>query len=284
MRIRNLILRDPGDDDSGGGGGGGDDNTGNEFVATLPEDLRKDPSLQDFKDVASLAKSYVHARSMIGSDKISKPAAGWQDEQWGEFYRSIGRPDSPELYQLEKETIPEGIEIDEERLGEAKATLHAAGLTNKQANKVMGHYFESIKRQQDAVEGERQAMAQAQETKLRKEWGENYAGNMEVVKGVLGKFGDDALLAWLKDDQAVGNSPLLSKFMFSIGQAMLDDSASSLAEGVLVTNQSRAAQEIKQLENDPMFMKQYLSRGVPGHDEAVDRMLRLQRIAAGEIR
>ena len=35
--------------------------------------LRDDPSLQSFKDVDSLAKSYVHLNKMMGRDKIVMP-------------------------------------------------------------------------------------------------------------------------------------------------------------------------------------------------------------------
>jgi hypothetical protein len=43
------------------------------FLDSLPEDLRMEPSLRNFTDPASLAKSYVHAQRMIGADKIPLP-------------------------------------------------------------------------------------------------------------------------------------------------------------------------------------------------------------------
>ncbi len=56
------------------------------FVDSLDESLRSNPSLQNFADANALAKSYVHARSHIGSDKIVKPQSSWTDDQYNEFY------------------------------------------------------------------------------------------------------------------------------------------------------------------------------------------------------
>ena len=60
------------------------------FLDSLPEDLRGEPSLRTFTDPASLAKSYVNAQRMIGADKIPKPGKSWTDDQYNEFYNSVG--------------------------------------------------------------------------------------------------------------------------------------------------------------------------------------------------
>ena len=52
------------------------------FVDSLDESLRSNPSLQNFADANALAKSYVHARSMVGADKIVKPQSSWTDDQY----------------------------------------------------------------------------------------------------------------------------------------------------------------------------------------------------------
>ena len=46
------------------------DNVGaDDWKASLPEDLRSHPSIENMPDVASLAKSMVHAQSMVGADR-----------------------------------------------------------------------------------------------------------------------------------------------------------------------------------------------------------------------
>ena len=77
-------------------GGGGEPS----FRDSLPEDLRDHASLKDFNDVGSLAKSFVHAQSMIGSDKINLPTDKSTPEQWSQFYKELGRPDSVDGYDV----------------------------------------------------------------------------------------------------------------------------------------------------------------------------------------
>ena len=62
----------------------------------LPDDLRNDPTLQNYKDVESLAKTVVHQQKMIGN-RIPLPKT---DEEKAELYGKLGRPDSPDKYQV----------------------------------------------------------------------------------------------------------------------------------------------------------------------------------------
>ena len=47
--------------------------SGNDFLSTIPEELREHPSLSPIKDVENLARSYVNAQKLIGADKIPLP-------------------------------------------------------------------------------------------------------------------------------------------------------------------------------------------------------------------
>ena len=49
---------------------------------SLPEEIRGHKSLETIKDVGSLAKGFVHAESMIGSDKIAVPGKWATDDDW----------------------------------------------------------------------------------------------------------------------------------------------------------------------------------------------------------
>ena len=62
--------------------------------------------------MGALAKSYVNAQSMIGADKVAIPGKHATDEDWGEVYRRLGRPDTPEGYELVNE-VPEGVEAND---------------------------------------------------------------------------------------------------------------------------------------------------------------------------
>ena len=59
----------------------------NDWKSTLPVDLQNDPTLQNFKDVESLAKTVVHQQKVLGS-RIPMPKT---DEEKKELYGKLGR-------------------------------------------------------------------------------------------------------------------------------------------------------------------------------------------------
>jgi hypothetical protein len=58
------------------------------FIDSLPEDLRSEPSLADFKDLSGLAKSYVSAQKMLGSS-VRIPTEEASPEAREEFYSKL---------------------------------------------------------------------------------------------------------------------------------------------------------------------------------------------------
>ena len=73
--------------------------SGNSFIEMIPEELREHPSLSPIKDVGNLARSYVNAQRLIGSDKIPLPKNP-TDEDLDNIYSKLGRPETPEGYEL----------------------------------------------------------------------------------------------------------------------------------------------------------------------------------------
>ena len=98
----------------------------------IPEEIRGHKSLEHIQDVGSLAKSYVNAQSMIGADKVAIPGKHATDDDWGEVYRRLGRPDEPEGYQLDNNP-GEGIEPNEQMLQWFMGAAHEAGLSGAKA-------------------------------------------------------------------------------------------------------------------------------------------------------
>ena len=74
---------------------------------SLSDDIKGDASLENINDINSLAKGYVHAQRMVGADKIALPGKYATEDDWQQVYTKLGRPDSPENYELNY-NIPEG--------------------------------------------------------------------------------------------------------------------------------------------------------------------------------
>ena len=62
---------------------------------SISEEFRKDPSIEKFTEIDALAKSYINATRMIGTDKVAIPNKNFTEDQWNEFYDKVGRPEPP---------------------------------------------------------------------------------------------------------------------------------------------------------------------------------------------
>ena len=98
-----------------------------DWRSTIPEEIRGHKSLDHIQDVGALAKSYVNAQSMIGADKVAIPGKHATDDDWIEVYARLGRPDSPEGYELQN-NLAEGVEADEQMLDWYRQTEHDLSL------------------------------------------------------------------------------------------------------------------------------------------------------------
>lgn len=74
----------------------------------LPADLKSEKTFEKFNDVPSLAKSYLEAQKAISKKGVIIPSDKATPEEWNNYYRSLGRPDTPEGYTLNNE----GITVD----------------------------------------------------------------------------------------------------------------------------------------------------------------------------
>ena len=68
--------------------GSGSDNQ--DWRSSLPDELKNDATLQNFKDIESLAKTVVHQQKVLGS-RVPIPKT---DEEKVELYSKLGRPET----------------------------------------------------------------------------------------------------------------------------------------------------------------------------------------------
>ena len=109
--------------------------SGNDFLSTIPEDLRDHPSLGPIKDVENLARSYVNAQRLIGADKLPMPVNP-TTEDLDNIYSRLGRPESAEGYEI----AVDGNIVTEEVAKSYADVAHNLRLTPDQANGVLEYY------------------------------------------------------------------------------------------------------------------------------------------------
>ena len=249
-----------------------------DWRSTIPEDLRNDPSLADIQDVSSLAKGYVHAQHMIGSDKVAIPAKDASEEVMSEFYNKLGRPETAKGYEMPTENMPE-VPISEELSGAFFEEAHRIGLNGQQAAALIRWQAEQA--EQGLVQGQQNhemALEKASDS-MRKEFGKAYDEKMDMAKGAAKQFGGDELMALL-DSTGLGNEPALIKAFANIGKAIASDEiiGGGGRQGFMVSP-SEAKTQISQLKRDPDFMKSYQDSGSIGHVEAAAEMNKLFNLA-----
>ena len=110
-----------------------------DWKSTLSDNLKNDPTLSNFKDVESLAKTVVHQQKVLGS-RMPIPKT---DEEKLEVYNKLGRPETADKYEV---SIPNDYQsyIPEQNLNEFKNVAHKIGLNNEQVKALVDYQINTI--------------------------------------------------------------------------------------------------------------------------------------------
>jgi hypothetical protein len=195
---------------AGGGAGAGD------WRAALPEAVRADPALKDFKGVPELAQSFIETKKLVGTSiRVPPPEAGPEarkafverlqkdapelvlvpeDEKLraeveGSIWQKLGRPKEAKEYSVQGVDLAPGIEVNEDEL---RALGTKIGLTKAQ-------YRELAK----VVAGEKGAALQAvkqNQAALKKELGAAYDERLGAAAAAARKLGaPEAMVKAIKE-------------------------------------------------------------------------------------
>ena len=246
---------------------------------SLPDDLKEAGSLSDIPDVPTLAKAFIDTKAMVGADKVVLPAKDAGEEAWGPVWEKLGRPESPEGYEVPTENMPETMAVDPEGLKDFFKEAHSMGLNKQQAAALVRFQAKAIDaaqaKQTEAYEADKEGAT----NELRKEFGSAYEQNMTMAREAVKKFGGDELFAYL-NETGLGNDPRLVKAFASIGKAIAEDEVIGGGRGqsfVLSPTEAKSAISAKRIDGE--FMEAYTGRDHPAHKDAVREMERLHVLA-----
>ena len=241
-------------------------------MESLPDDIRHEPVLKNFKSWDALAKSYVHANRKLGvpSDQLMQIPQG-ENADWNGVYKAMGRPDTPDQYELNGTG---------DMAQNFRNQAHQLGLSQKQASELMNWYSE-VQSGVDSSDDEDFASEQVQwVADLQKEWGDSYIKNTKLAERAFRQFGSEDALE-VMNATGLGSHPALVKMFSQIGQFLAED-------GQLTGNQQgriggitpgSAKTRIDELLNDQDFSKRYYDQYHPRHQDAVNQMQRLYEAA-----
>lgn len=236
-----LRFHDAGDAGGGAGGGGGGDGGAGGGAGGLPAvvDLRThmaddgafkpgwskalgvpDTLEAKFTRPEALARSYVSLEKQIGAKGVIIPGTNASQAERDAYFTALGRPAKPEEYGFKKpekigdRAVPDAA-WDPKRVESFSKVAFEIGLTKAQAERLTQYSLEDGLTGADAIQrsqAEYQAKAKAD---LKTAWGADYDKNLGAAHRAAQQFGDAELMA----HPAIGNDPVLLKFMAKVGAA-----------------------------------------------------------------
>lgn len=252
----------------------GADPGANDWRASLPEEIKAEPSLSMFKDVGSLAKSYVHAQKMRNEKGIVRPGDDAPPESWAEFFNAVGRPESPDKYEFGEIKLPEGQELDKDLEKQFRNIAHEAGLTGKQAASLRDWYFKQTSGKLSQFEADHKAAKEKAENDLREEWGAEFDGKVKAAQKAWKSFVDPAEMPAMVElmDSGLGNNPLLVKLFSRVAAAMGEDK-------IIGSPQAGHAKTYQQQATELLTHPAYVDVKHPEHKMVVDKAKKMFELA-----
>lgn len=247
----------------------------------IPEEVRGHRSLEHINDVGALAKSYVHAQSMIGADKIAIPGKSATPEDWREVYSKLGAPQDASGYEI-NHNVPEGAEINSEMADWFKGAAYEAGLTPMQAQALADQWNSMSSQSMQMQETEYQNFVQNVESELRVEYGQAFDDKLALGNGVIEQFGNPELLeVQLADGTLLGDNPDVIRLMASIGTFMQERLGEDTLEGVKTDGAMTPDQARDKLSELTAQGSPYWDQRHPEHHWYINEALKLREMMNG---
>jgi hypothetical protein len=247
-----------------------------DWRTSIPEDIRNEPSLQHITDVGNLAKSYVNAQKMVGQDKIPLPTKYATDQDWTNVFNKLGRPDSPDKYEIKP---PQGKSFDDNILKEFKQAAHAANLLPQQVQKVIDWYGQVTDKVNQQVTEKTQAERVNAENALKTEWGNAFDTKVSKARQALKDFADPNDIKYI-EESGLGNNPVLIKMLAKMGESVSEDKFRGDAKTSVAQTPAEALAEFNKILHN--MDHPYHNRKHPAHYEAQAEMQKLSQAAFPE--
>ena len=241
----------------------------------LPEDLRDHQALDNISDVGTLAKTMIHAQSMVGAEKIAVPGKWATDEDWEQVYTKLGRPDDATGYEFETGEV----ELDQEFVGAFRDVAHKAGLSGRQAQ-TLADWYTSMAGEQgpEAAAVNIEAAKSEVEAELRREYGNAFDDRLAVGDNLIDEFGAEGL-SDLKLDNGVPliNHPAFIRTVINAAQYIQENVAEDKMIGDKGSQAMTPAEADKEVQHLMREDSPYWDARHPAHDSTVQEVQKLMQ-------
>lgn len=241
-----------------------------------------------WKSPNDIVTSYANLEKLVGADKVALPGKDAKPEEFAAIYDKLGRPETPDKYDLGDFKVPEGLPWDIEGQKAMIAGMHARGLNSQQVQGQLKDYAAWAGQIQKSRDDAAEKAPKLTTAALQKEWGADFAANMDAANVAAKEFLGDDLEAVrhlrLEDGTLLGDNLLYLRGFANVGKLMSEPT--NLA-GLGSTSGFRgtpaaAKGELETLKSDQNFQKALTDAAHPEHEAAVQRQTRLYAAAYPE--
>lgn len=167
------------------------DNANNEttnWTDSLPEDLKANPHLKNFKSANDVIKSYVGLCSMAGKKGLMPPPPNADPNDVQAYLAARrGNVDSPDAYSIKHEQIKQ-FGISEEAYKHFSQNLFNAGLSDREHAAVVRSFAEFREYERQAWIQENNANCEQALLDAKHAWGVDYESKLNGVKQLMARF------------------------------------------------------------------------------------------------
>jgi hypothetical protein len=220
-----------------------------------------------WKAPGDLINGYRNLEKLMGHDRAGRTVTiPKEGEDASEFYSKLGRPESPDKYDLG--------EVGGKTVDWFRSEAHKLGLSQSQAKTLLEGFNEYSGSLTETQKKDQEVEFTNQMHSLKSDWGSAYDANMNAAKKAVQQFGFttedlDAM------QSALGPKKVFER-MYDIGRALSEDSfESGQRESGFVMSPAEAINRINELKLDNQFMDKYMS----GDKIAVEKFTKLMQAA-----
>jgi len=204
------------------------------------------------------------------------PGVNTTEDEWNDIYTKLGRPSTPDEYNLEI-ALEEGEAVDDQLFASFKDAAHKHGLSPQQAQGILDYYSaistETLNEQSNAG-----MLAQEQSSReLREEWGRSYDDNLAKASQIGKQYlGEDAFQLQMADGSMLGDNATLIKGLAKLAMVMSEDTLVGDKDSV---TSNAGVQD--QLNNLTAPTSPYWNKSDPQHDATVQKVYALRQVLNG---
>ncbi len=244
--------------------------TSTDWKVSLSDDVKADKSLENIKDINALAKSYIHAQKMVGSDKIPVPNKYATEDDWNAVYEKLGRPKTADGYKFD---LPQDKQVDEVSLKEFSSQAHKLGLLPGQAQGMVKFYNDITAKSLQDADSKALAARETSTKELKQEWGQAFDQKVSQAATLAKSVGATELLDTnLADGTKLGDHPVMIKAFAELANKMGEDSIVQ-ASGPTYLTPNQIEKQIGELTQTDSA---YWDKNHTNHEAAVQEVLALR--------